>query len=146
MAHDVRTYRLGRSRRAFNTVMTALLRRGLGPRSNYLLTTTGRRSGLPRTTPVTLLERDGTRWLVSPYGQVGWVHNVRATPAVRLQHGRRSQTCRAHEVQDPLVAGAVLQQYLGRARITAPFFAARADSDLAAFAAEAERHPVFELS
>ncbi len=43
-----------------------------------LPTVPGRKSGVPRTTPVALGERDGRRWLVSPYGEVDWVRNLRA--------------------------------------------------------------------
>src|SRR3970040_663996 len=47
-----------------------LLRLGLGPARTYLLTVTGRRSGAPRSTPVTLVEEGGRRWLRSPHGGV----------------------------------------------------------------------------
>jgi len=49
-----KTYRLGRFRRAMNALVTPMLRLGIGARSAHLLTTTGARTGLARTTPVTL--------------------------------------------------------------------------------------------
>ena len=55
-------------------MMAGLLRLGLGPKSNYLLTTRGRKSGRRHTTPVSLVIDNGQRWLVAPYGAVGWVH------------------------------------------------------------------------
>jgi deazaflavin-dependent oxidoreductase (nitroreductase family) len=140
-----KTYTLGPTRRAMNLIMTSMLKAGVGSKSTYLLTTRGRTSGLPRTTPVVLVETAGKRWLVSPYGQVGWVHNVRATPEVTLRRGRSSQTLQAHELPAE-AAGPVLKSYLRQARITAPFFDARADDPPQAFAAEADRHPVFELT
>ncbi len=60
------TYRLGPMRRGVNIVMTMMIRIGLGVPSSYLLTTTGRKTGSPRTTPVALVHRDGDQWLVAP--------------------------------------------------------------------------------
>ena len=80
-------YRRGLARRAGNAVVRALLAFGLGPRSTYLLTVTGRRSGTLRSTPVTLVEEGGRRWLVSPYGDVAWVRNLRAAGRATLSRG-----------------------------------------------------------
>ena len=140
-----RTYRLGPARRAVNVVVTAMLRIGVGATSAYLLTTTGRTTGRPRTTPVVLVETDGRRWLVSPYGDVSWVHNVRSRPEVSLRRGRTTQVLHAEEA-DADTAGPILQRYVRKERITAPFFDAGPDDPAAAFVAEASRHPVFELS
>ncbi len=141
-----KTYRLSPARRAANTVMTGMIRLGVGgPPSYHLLTTTGRKSGQPRTTPVILLEMDAQRWLVSPYGTVGWVHNVRATPRVSLRRGRTTEVLGASEV-DAATAGPVLQRYVRKASITAPFFDAQVDDPAERFVAEASRHPVFRLT
>ena len=51
-ARQARQYRPGRGRHVENTIMSALVRAGLVPRS-YLLSTRGRTTGLPRTNPVT---------------------------------------------------------------------------------------------
>jgi deazaflavin-dependent oxidoreductase (nitroreductase family) len=140
-----RTYRLGPIRLAFNSLMTSLIRAGLGGPANYLLTTVGRRTGRVRTTPVTLIENADGRWLVSPYGNVGWVYNVRANPEITLQRGSRSETIRVEEVP-PETAGPVLKQYLDQARITAPYFDARVRDPGPAFVQEAGQHPVFRLN
>ena len=84
-----KTYHLGPTRRAVNLLMKPLVRLGVGGKATYLLTTTGRKTGEPRTTPVILVEDTGERWLVSPYGTVAWVYNVRAHPDVTLRHGKR---------------------------------------------------------
>jgi deazaflavin-dependent oxidoreductase (nitroreductase family) len=139
-----RSYHLGPARRAVNTVMTAMLRAGVGGRSAYLLTTIGRKSGQRRTTPVILVETGGQRWLVSPYGMVGWVHNVRATPEVSLRRGRTTERLRAQEV-GPETAGPILRQYVRKARVTAPFFDAKPADPVETFVAEARLHPVFRL-
>jgi hypothetical protein len=70
---------------------------------------------------VILVETGGERWLVSPYGLVGSVHNVRATPELSLRRGKRSEQLWAEEV-DAATAGPVLQRYVRNARATAPFF------------------------
>ncbi len=139
-----RGYRLGPARRVVNMVMTAMLRLGLGSKSAYLLTTTGRKTRQKRTTPVILVETGDARWLISPYGMVGWVHNVRATPGVSLRRGKRTEQLRAEEV-DAQTAGPVLQQYLRNVRVTAPFFDAKPNDPVERFVEEAGRHPVFRL-
>ena len=92
-----RTDRLGPARRAVNGLFTVLIQNGIGGRNNYLLTTTGRKTGRKRTTPVTLIENPGERWLVSPYGNVGWVYHVRDQPEVSLSRAGRSESLCAEE-------------------------------------------------
>jgi len=140
-----KAYHLGPALRAYNAFMKPLVRLGIGGKSTYLLTTTGRRTGQTRTTPVVLVENDGDRWLVSPYGIVGWVYNVRAQPEVALRHGRRAETLHAEEV-DPATAGPILQRYVRNVRVTAPFFDAKGDGPVEKFIEEAPRHPVFMLT
>ncbi|MBE1498066.1 deazaflavin-dependent oxidoreductase (nitroreductase family) [Amycolatopsis lexingtonensis] len=142
-----RKYRLGVTRKAANVVVTALLARGIPVTggTGFLLTTRGRRSGVDRTTPVNVLEVDGERWLVSPYGQVGWVHNLRADPAARLRRGRTRETWEVEEA-DAATAGPVLRAYVRKIPVTAPFFDAKLSDPAETFAAEADRHPVFRLA
>jgi deazaflavin-dependent oxidoreductase (nitroreductase family) len=138
------TYRLGPGRRLVNHLVRGLLRVGLAPPHVYLLTVRGRRTGRAYTTPVSLLEETGGRWLVAPYGEVGWVRNTRAAGRVTLSRGRRTETVSVHEVE-PEEAGRVLKQYATDVPITRPFFDARHDAPVAAFVAEAHRHPVFRI-
>jgi deazaflavin-dependent oxidoreductase (nitroreductase family) len=137
-------YRLGPARRAANVLMRTMLQLGIGGKSTYLLTTTGRRTSQKRTTPVILVETDAERWLVSPYGMVAWVLNVRAQPEVTLRRGRRTETLRAEEVGSE-AAGLVLQRYVRNVRVTAPFFDAKRDDPVERFVEEAPRDPVFKL-
>jgi deazaflavin-dependent oxidoreductase (nitroreductase family) len=138
------TYRLSRGRRRLNTPVRTLLRMGLGPRHTYLLTVRGRRSGVLYCTPVTLVEADGQRWLVAPYGEVSWVRNARVAGQVTLSRGRRSETVAIVEL-GPEEAAPILKQYVTEVPITHPFFDATPDSPLQAFVAEAHRHPVFRI-
>src|SRR5574337_2062618 len=95
------TYRLGcPARRVVNSIVAALVKAGVSPQSTYLMTTTGRRSGQPRTTLVVVIEHGGDRWLVAPYGAVSWVHNVRADPTLELRRGRHRERLHAREVMD----------------------------------------------
>jgi deazaflavin-dependent oxidoreductase (nitroreductase family) len=139
----VKRYRPGRWHRVENTVMSALVRAGLVPHS-YLLTTTGHRTGRTRSNPVTIVEHDGRRWLVAPYGPVAWVRNARAAGRVRLS--RRSDR-RHYAIREAsaVEAGPVLRRYVAVATATRKYFLAGPDAPAERFTAEADRHPVFEL-
>jgi deazaflavin-dependent oxidoreductase (nitroreductase family) len=138
------TYRLSPARRAANRLVRLLLKLGLMPGSTYLLTVPGRRTGRPFSTPVTLVEEGGDRWLVAPYGDVAWVRNARAAGQITLTRGRHAETVPIRELS-ATDAAPVLQRYVTRVPITRPYFDATPDSALAAFIAEASRHPVFHL-
>src|SRR5260370_8856079 len=73
------------------TILTAVLRAGLPFGSLTLLSVRGRKSGKISSIPVALVERDGTRWLVAGFGEVSWVHNIRAAGQAQLTRGRRSE-------------------------------------------------------
>ena len=139
-----KTYRLDVTRRAVNQLLAALLRVGLGPKSHYLLTVRGRRTGQLHTTPVRLVEEGGQRWLVAPYGVVNWVRNARATGRVTLTRGSRSETVEITELS-PEESAPILKTYATQVRITRPYFDARPESPAEAFVAEAPRHPVFRI-
>jgi deazaflavin-dependent oxidoreductase (nitroreductase family) len=126
-----------------NTIMSALTRAGLVPRS-YLLTTRGRTTGRPRTNPVVPVEHGGRRWLVAPYGPVSWVRNARVAGRVSLTRRRHTRDYTIREAS-PGEAGPVLKRYVRLAPSARPYFQATKDSPAEDFAAEAHRHPVFEL-
>ena len=139
-----RAYRLGVARRIVNGLIRTLLRMGWGPARTYLLVTRGRTTGRVYRTPVTLVEQGARRWLVAPYGEVGWVRNARAAGSVTLERGRRAETLRLTEL-GPQDSARILQTYVREVPITRPYFDVTPESSLDAFAAEASRHPVFEL-
>lgn len=138
------TYRLTPSRRAANRLVRLLLKLGLMPGPTYLLTVPGRRTGRPLSTPVTLVEQDGARWLVAPYGDVAWVRSARAAGQITLSRGRRSESVPIRELS-PADAAPVLQRYITRVPITRPYFDVKPGSPLSDFISEAPRHPVFAL-
>ena len=129
--------------RGGNAIVGVLARAGIGP--IQLLTTRGRRTGRPHTVPVVPVEHAGQTWLVAPYGPVGWVRNVREDERVRLRYGRATRDYTAREV-GPDEAAPVLKRYVAVATKTRTQFGAAADSPVADFAAETDRHPVFELT
>jgi deazaflavin-dependent oxidoreductase (nitroreductase family) len=139
-----KTYELGASRRLVNAVITPLTRFGLAGRHTYILTVRGRRSGAAHSTPVTLVE-DGERWLVAPYGAVGWVRNARAAGEVALSRRGRTETLMVEEVSAEQAAP-VLKQYIESVPVVRSFFDATTTSPLSDFVAEAGRHPVFRLT
>ncbi len=131
-------------RRALNAAMIAALRRGLGPPHVFLLETRGRRTGAVRTTPVSLVEGDDGRFLISPYGTPAWVLNARAAGEVTLRKGKSAETLAITELDAP-DAAPVLRRYVTQERIVRPWFDAKPGDPDDAFAAEAPRHPVFRL-
>ena len=136
-------YRLSLPRRLVNALARPLIRLGLSGQM-HLLVVRGRTTGRLYSTPVKLVEREGARWLVAPYGERSWVKNARAAGSVELRHGRRVEHVTVVEA-DPATAGPVLREYLRSTPVTQKFFDARADSPLDAFVDEAPRHPVFRI-
>jgi deazaflavin-dependent oxidoreductase (nitroreductase family) len=140
-----KTYRLNGGRKAFNSLLKGLIALGIPTGDIYVLTVTGRRSGLPRSTPVAPMTHDGKRWLVSPYGEVGWVQNARAAGRARLTRARQTEDVRLREAT-PAEAGPVLKKYLEQnQRIVGPFFDVKPGDPVERFVAEAAKHPVFEV-
>src|ERR1044072_7192484 len=80
-----------------NPIARRLLAAGVPLGFNGLITIRGRKSGLPRTTPVAVIESSGRRWVWAPWGDVQWVRNLRGGPrdGYRAQTDRRSQRDRA---------------------------------------------------
>jgi deazaflavin-dependent oxidoreductase (nitroreductase family) len=142
-ARPVREYRKSGGDRVGNAIFSVLARAGIGPA--HLLTTCGRKTGRPRTNPVILVVQDRQRWLVAPYGAVPWVLNARAAGRVRLRRGRDRRDYTIKQLP-PAAAGPILQRYIRIAPATRPYFQASKGSPVADFIAEADRHPVFELT
>ena len=91
----------------FNRTFGYLVGLGLGPSHIYLLEVRGRKSGKLFSTPVDLLELQGTRYLVAPRGRTQWVRNAEAAGEITLKRGsarqkfrlRRNSRCR--QTADP---------------------------------------------
>lgn len=132
-----------------NPIARRLLRMGplLGP--NALITVRGRKSGVPRTTPVALLELNGRRWVIGTFGETNWVRNLRAAREATLTIGRRREEVRADELDVEGRAaffGEVVGPYVRRIRIGALLLSLLGAKEvLDDPRAAAEKRPVFEL-
>ncbi len=91
--------------RAFMRAPLLLYRLGLGGllgKSTLVLTTTGRRTGRPRATPVGYWETDGTFYVIAGSGtHADWYRNLVAEPEVKIQVGRRRLRAIASPLTDP---------------------------------------------
>jgi deazaflavin-dependent oxidoreductase (nitroreductase family) len=127
-----------------SALATPLIRLGIGPKHLFLLSVPGRRTGRVYRTPISLVEQDGQRWLVAPYGERNWVKNARASGSVELRRGRRNERVRVEEVP-PAERAPILRAYLAQVPFTRSFFDAPPGAPVEAFAAEATRHPVLRV-
>lgn len=130
--------------RVINAFFRVFTRLGLGANYRHILTVRGRKTGTPYSTPVDVMENGGRRFLVAPYGVVNWVRNARAASEVTLSRGGRTEQVRVAELS-PQASVPVLRQYLSEVRVTRPYFDVTLDSSDEEFAAEAPRHPAFEV-
>src|SRR6476661_9379121 len=134
-----------------NAVTLALLRAGVklvgpflffGNYPMYLLTVRGRKSGQPRTVALAIIERNGKRYVSSPYGIVDWVRNLRVAGKAVLTRGRRSQRVRASELS-PSEAALVLRDEAVAGNPFIRFFGVNAHSSLEEFERATASHPLF---
>jgi hypothetical protein len=141
-----KTYQMNAFTRFGNSMSAAMIKLGLGPAGLHLLRIRGRKTGLLRTTPVNLIEYQGRRWLVAPYGEVAWVRNAREAGQAELLRGRTAERIQLREATAG-EAVPVLRSYLRQLKfVVGPYFDVTPSSPDAAFMAEAPRHPVFLLT
>ena len=95
-----------------NKVFIRLSKLGLnfGGESPVVLTVPGRKSGTPRSTPVTPMTLDGQQYVVGGFPGADWVLNVRAASEITLQRGRNTERIRAVELS-PEEAKPVLRAF-----------------------------------
>jgi deazaflavin-dependent oxidoreductase (nitroreductase family) len=119
----------------------AMLRRGLAIGSQHLLSVRGRKSGLQRSTPVSLATVGAERYIVAAFADAAWVGNVRAAREGTLARGKAMERVRLVEVpveQREPVLRAFLEQVPGGVR----FFGS---SDPEVVTARATAYPVFRV-
>ncbi|HKG35747.1 MAG TPA: nitroreductase/quinone reductase family protein [Solirubrobacterales bacterium] len=76
--------------RLVNPLVRRAIEAGVFPRTHALLETTGRRSGMPRRTPVGNGLRGDVFWVVTEHGWASdYVRNIEKNPKVRVKIGRR---------------------------------------------------------
>ena len=90
--------------KGLNARMMENYKRGFGPtRVVMMLTTVGRKSGLPRGTPLQYEEVDGDYYIASARGaDADWFKNIRANPKVHVQIRDREFDAVAEPVTDPI--------------------------------------------
>jgi deazaflavin-dependent oxidoreductase (nitroreductase family) len=136
------------TRKVLNPFVVLALRAGVSIWGSRILEVRGRRSGVPRRTPVNLLEVDGHHYLVSPRGDGQWVKNVRADQGrLVLIRGRHRDERVAHELTDS-EKSPILRAYLRRWKMEVGVFfdGVNADSGEDDVQRIAPDHPVFRLT
>ena len=132
----------------FNPISRLLIAAGVPMGPNVLITVRGRKTGLPRTTPVTIIENAGRRGLISPFGEVNWVRNLRAAGRATITVGRRKEEVTAVELE-PTEAVAFIRDVLApharRARFGAWIVRNIDKIDIDNPGEAAKGRPVFEL-
>lgn len=146
---DQRNYREpGRfTRSVFNPAVALLTRAGVSVLGSRVLEVRGRKTGLPRRTPVNLLAFEGKQYLVAPRGETDWVRNARADGGrLDLLLGSRRHSYVGHELADDDKV-AVLRAYLTRWKVEIGVFfeGVGPDSTDEAIREIAPKHPVFRL-
>ncbi|HEY8768457.1 MAG TPA: nitroreductase family deazaflavin-dependent oxidoreductase [Dehalococcoidia bacterium] len=132
--------------RWMNSVMGALVARGIGPKKMAQLEIKGRKSGVVRSVAVNLLNYDGRRYLVAPRGETEWVRNARA--AVGEAVLRRGKPKNVTVTEIPVGERApIIQAYLREnAWATQREFGVSPKAPINEFEAIADKHPVFKIT
>ena len=84
-----------------NKVFMFMLRMGLpisGDEAALVLTVPGRKSGRPRSTPITPMHLDGKRYVVAGFPGADWEKNARAAKTATLTAGKKSEAVRMVEL------------------------------------------------
>src|ERR1700761_1733084 len=81
-----------------NKLLMAVQKLGISTGPAMVLTVPGRKSGLPRSTPMTPFDFDGGLHVVAGYPGSEWAANARAAGSGTLTRGRRSREVRIIEL------------------------------------------------
>ena len=132
--------------KGFNRVVIALQRLGFVVGTMHVLAVSGRRSGVYRATPVSLLTVDGHRYIVAGLDDADWVRNARVAGRGMLRRGRTEEHVSLVElpVED---RASILREFPQRIPQGVPFFTRLygVGADPEQFAGLAETCPVFRV-
>ncbi|MBO0828093.1 MAG: nitroreductase family deazaflavin-dependent oxidoreductase [Streptosporangiales bacterium] len=95
--------------KAMNKVIVWLQRRGV-PLPMITLTVLGRKTGTPRSTPVTPFDVAGRRYIVAGHRGLDWVQNARSAGIGVLAQGRRKERVRLVDLPEDQ-RGAILREF-----------------------------------
>ena len=96
--------------KSMNKVMMAVQKLGIPTGPAMVLTVPGRKSGQPRSTPMTPFDHDGGLYTVAGYPGSDWAANARAAGAGTLSRGRKSRRVKIVELSTE-EAGPVLRSF-----------------------------------
>jgi deazaflavin-dependent oxidoreductase (nitroreductase family) len=140
--------RVPRHVKLFSRFLQFLLAVGIPLGFNRLVTIRGRKSGLPRPTPLAVIQVAGRRWVWSPWGEVNWVRNLRVAGRATITGRGRQDEVRATEL-DPTERVGFFRDTLAPLARGIPFgvlFIRIVDGvDIADPVEAADGRPVFEL-
>lgn len=134
--------------RTANRAVSAISTLGLATGPVRVLTVPGRRTGKPRSTPVSPLTVSGRRYVVAGLPGSDWARNARAAGTGQLSRGRRREAVTLTEVTGRALKEQVMRAYPEQVPKGAPMFAQFglvASPSPEAFAAAASRVAVFEI-
>src|ERR1700687_4220314 len=128
-----------------NVFTKTLLAFGISFNGSTLITVPGRKTGQPRSTPITMVEYQGQRYVQSPFGSVDWVRNLRAAGKATLSWGPRHETVSVTELS-PEEAAPVIKSMVGHAtKMIREYFDVTAESSLEEVIRDAPNHAVFAI-
>ena len=128
-----------------NAFMRSMLALGISLNGSALITVSGRKTGQPHSTPITMVEFEGQRYVQSPFGSVNWVRNLRAAGKATLSWGRRRETIVVTELT-PEQAAPVIRSMLPRApQVIRDYFDVTPESSLEDIIRDAPNHPMFAV-
>lgn len=93
-----------------NKVMVGMQKLGIPMGPPMVLTVPGRKSGQPRSTPMTPFTLDGQLYTVAGFPNADWALNARAGGSGTLRHGRKVRQVRIVELA-PEAARPVLREF-----------------------------------
>jgi deazaflavin-dependent oxidoreductase (nitroreductase family) len=93
-----------------NRVVKAIQKLGIPAGPAMVLTVPGRKTGRPRSTPMTPFEHDGGLYVVAGYPGADWAANARAARGGTLARGRKSRPVKIVELS-AAEAGPVLRTF-----------------------------------
>ncbi len=131
--------------KAGNVLMKSLLALGISVNGTTLITVPGRKTGRPHSTPITMVEVDGQRYVQSPFGNVDWVRNLRAAGKATLSWGRRHESVTVTELS-PEQAAPVIKAILVKApKMIRDYFDVTPESSLEELIHDASKRAVFAV-
>jgi deazaflavin-dependent oxidoreductase (nitroreductase family) len=130
--------------RIANRLNIALLSHGIGPLPQRVLTIPGRKTGLPRRTPIAVVSLGGEEFLVAGYSSSDWVRNARAAGRGMLSRGSVRRAVELEEVPEADRAP-ILREFRRTVRGGRSFLTISARATNAELVAAAHEHPVFRI-